>query len=159
MLLCSQVSLLFERLGKHWRISPLPFHLLPGFLRTIHLPLGIRADHQKWGSIGIVSGICSGGEHETPLDGGSQRPPYSMWYHGGMILLAWVPVEDWEVVDGSLNAIEKALQVVSSHSPNKATWTATGPVGWISLTALKVNMDSTLCDSMPVATCRDSWKN
>ena len=110
-------------------------------------------------TIGIVSGICSGGKHETPLDGGSQRPPYSMWYSVGMILLAWVPVEDWEVVDGSPNGTEKVLQVVSSHSPNKATWTAAGTVGWIFLSALKVNMDSTLCDSMPVATCRDSWKN
>lgn len=53
-------------------------------------------------------------------------------------------MEDWEVGDGSPNGIEKALQVVSSHSPNKAAWIAAGTVRWIFLTALKVNMDSTL---------------
>ena len=37
--------------------------------------------------------------------------------------------------------------MVSSHLPNKAAWTATGTVGWISLTALKVNMDLALCDA------------
>ena len=39
------------------------------------------------------------------------------------------------------------LQMVSSHLPNKVAWTATGTVGWISLTALKVNMDLALCDA------------
>ena len=34
--------------------------------------------------------------------------------------------------------------------PNKVTWTAAGTMGWISLAALKVNMDSALHDAMPV---------
>ena len=34
--------------------------------------------------------------------------------------------------------------------PNKAAQTATGTVGWIFLTALKVNMDLVLCDATPV---------
>ena len=36
--------------------------------------------------------------------------------------------------------------MVSSHLPNKVARTATGTVGWIFLTALKVNMDLALCD-------------
>ena len=44
----------------------------------------------------------------------------------------------------------KMLQMVSSHLPNKAAQTATGTVGWIFLTALKVNMDLVLCDATPV---------
>ena len=39
------------------------------------------------------------------------------------------------------------LQMVSSHLPNKVARTATGTVGWIFLTALKVNMDLALCDA------------
>ena len=36
---------------------------------------------------------------------------------------------------------------MSSHLLNKAAWTAAGNVGWIFLTALKVNMDSALQDA------------
>ena len=35
------------------------------------------------------------------------------------ILLVWAVVEDWEVVDGLSDSLEKALQAVSSHLPNK----------------------------------------
>ena len=38
-----------------------------------------------------------------------------MWY-----LVA--PVEDWEVVDGSPDSLEKALQAVSSHLPGKLAY-------------------------------------
>lgn len=55
-----------------------------------------------------------------------------MWYHVAAILSAWDLVEDWEVVDSSLDSIEKVLQAVSSHLPNKAAQTAAGSVGWIS---------------------------
>ena len=65
-------------------------------------------------------------EPEAPLDGEGQWPPYSMWYHVAMILLVWALVEDWKLVDGSLVSTEKALQVVSSHLPNKAAQIATG---------------------------------
>lgn len=47
-----------------------------------------------------------------------------MWYHVAAILSAWDLVEDWEVVDSSLDSIEKVLQAVSSHLPNKAAQTA-----------------------------------
>ena len=62
-----------------------------------------------------------------------------------MVLSAWALVEDWEVVDRSLDSTEKALQVVSSHLPDKVAWIAAGTVGWIFLPALKANMDSALC--------------
>ena len=65
-----------------------------------------------------------------------------------VILSAWALVEDWEVVDGSLDSIEKMLEVVSSRLPNKVAQIATGTMGWIFLTALKANMDSALCDAM-----------
>ena len=42
-----------------------------------------------------------------------------MWYHVAMILLVWAVVEDWEVVGGLSDSLEKALQAVSSHLPNK----------------------------------------
>ena len=57
------------------------------------------------------------------------------------------PVEDWEVVDGSLENIEKVLRAVSSHLPDKVAWTAAGTVGQIFQTSLKVNMDSALCET------------
>ena len=49
-------------------------------------------------------------EQETPLAAGSQWPPHSMWYHVATILSAWIPVEDWEEVDGSPDSTEKMLQ-------------------------------------------------
>ena len=80
------------------------------------------------------------GKPEAPLDGGSQWPADSKWYCVSLTLLAWAPGEDWEAVDRSPNSAEKALEVVSSFLPNKAPCTAVGTVGWIFLTALKVNM-------------------
>ena len=71
-----------------------------------------------------------------------------MWFCVAVILSAWALVEDWEVVDGSLDSIEKMLEVVSSRLPNKVAQIATGTMGWIFLTALKANMDSALCDAM-----------
>ena len=68
-----------------------------------------------------------------------------------VILLVWAPVEDWEVVDSSPDSFEKALQAVSSRLPNKAAQTAAGSVGWIFVTALKVNMDNVLSD--PTLVC------
>ena len=80
-----------------------------------------------------------------PLDGGSQWPPYSVWYQVAAIFLVWAPVEDWETVDGSPDSIEKVLQAVRSHFLNKVAGTATGTVGWIFLTPLKANMNSAVC--------------
>ena len=71
-----------------------------------------------------------------------------MWFCVAVILSAWALVEDWEVVDGSLDSIEKMLEVVSSRLPNKVAQIATGTMEWIFLTALKANMDSALCDAM-----------
>ena len=51
---------------------------------------------------------------------------------------------------GRLGSSEKALQVVSSHLPNKNAWTAAGTVGWTFLTDLKANMDHALCVAMLV---------
>ena len=51
------------------------------------------------------------GKPEAPLDGGSQWPLYSLWYCVAVILLAWALVEDWEVVNGSPDSIEKVLEV------------------------------------------------
>ena len=64
-------------------------------------------------------------------------------------------VEDWEVVDRPPDSIEKMLQVVSSRLPNKAAWTAAGMVGWIFLTALKVNMNNALCDAALVCNVQE----
>ena len=69
---------------------------------------------------------------------------------GSRALSVWVPVEDWEAVDGSLDSTEKALQVVSSRLPDKVACTATGTRGWIFLIALKANTASALIDAMSV---------
>ena len=50
-------------------------------------------------------------------------------------------MEDWEVVNGSPDSIEKALYVVSSHLPDRVAQTATGIMGQI---FLKVNVASAL---------------
>ena len=84
------------------------------------------------------------------MEGGSQWPPHSMWYPVARVLSAWAPVEDWEVVDRSLDSTEKALQAVNSHLLDRAAWTAAGTVVWVFLTALKVNMNSALHDAMQV---------
>lgn len=63
-----------------------------------------------------------------------------MWNIVTEVLSAWAPVEDWEAVDGSQDSIEKVLEAVSSPLPNKAALTAAGSMGWIFLTALKVNI-------------------
>lgn len=73
-----------------------------------------------------------------------------MWYHAAVILLAWAPVGDWKVVDGSPDSTEKVVQAVSSYLLKKVAQTALGTVVWIFLTALKVNMNSTLHDAMLV---------
>ena len=62
----------------------------------------------------------------------------------------WALVEDWEAVDGLSDSLEKTLQAVSSHLPNKVVQTAAGTTEWIFLTALKVNMDSALHDAAQV---------
>ena len=82
------------------------------------------------------------------MDGGSQWPPHSMWNPVTEVLSAQAPVEDWETVDGSQDSIEKVLEAVSSPLPNKAALIAAGTVGWIFLTALKVNMDHALCNAV-----------
>ena len=46
-----------------------------------------------------------------------------------MVLSAWAPVEDWEAVGKSPYSIEKVLQVISSHLPDKVAWTTTGTMG------------------------------
>ena len=51
-----------------------------------------------------------------------------MWYPVARVLSAWAPVEDWEVVDRSLDSTEKALQAVNSHLLDRAAWTAAGTV-------------------------------
>ena len=89
-------------------------------------------------------------EPAAPMDGGSQWPPHSMWNPVTEVLSSWAPVEDWETVDWSQDSIEKVLEAVSSPLPNKAALTAAGTVGWIFLTALKVNMDHALRDAVQV---------
>ena len=37
-----------------------------------------------------------------------------MWYLMAMFLSTWAPLEDWEMVDGSLDSIEDVLQAVNS---------------------------------------------
>ena len=83
------------------------------------------------------------GETEAPLDGGSQRPAQSAWYPAAKVL----SVGDWDVVDSSLDSMEKALQAVSSRLPNTAAQSAAGPAGWIFRTGLKARMDSALRDA------------
>lgn len=43
----------------------------------------------------------------------------------------------------------------SSHLPNRAAQTAAGTVGWIFLTALKVNMNNALCDAALVCNVQE----
>ena len=50
-------------------------------------------------------------------------------------------------MDGSPDSKEMALQAMSSHLLNKMAQTAADTVGWIFLTALKVNTGSALCDA------------
>lgn len=88
------------------------------------------------------------------MDGGSQWPPLSMWYQVAMVLLAWAPLEGWEPEDGAPTTLEKVLQAVSSHLLDTAAGTAAGTLGWIFLTALKVNMDNALHDAAQVLSCR-----
>lgn len=47
-------------------------------------------------------------------------------------------------------SIEKALQVASSRLQDKAACMATDTMGWILLTALKVNMENAFCDAARV---------
>ena len=75
-----------------------------------------------------------------------EAPTQSMCYQAAPVLSVWKLMEDWEAVGGSPDNIEKAWQVVSSRLPDKVA----GTVGWIFLTALKVNMDSALCDATQV---------
>lgn len=91
-------------------------------------------------------------ESKTALDGGSQWPPYSMWYPVARVLLVWALVEDWEVVDWSPDSLEKALQGANSHLLDRAAHTATGTRGWAFLIALTVNMDSEPRDAAQVRT-------
>ena len=50
---------------------------------------------------------------------------------GGLSPLGVGPsgTHQWEVVDGSLDSLDKALQAVSSHLPDKVAWTTTGTMG------------------------------
>ena len=75
-----------------------------------------------------------------------------------VILLVWAPVEDWEAVDRSLDSPEKSLEAVSSHFLNKGAGIAAGTVGWIFLTALKMNIDSVLHDTMLVPNVQKHWE-
>ena len=86
-------------------------------------------------------------ESKTLLDGGSQWPPYSIWYTVARVLLVWALVEDWEVVDWSPDSLEKVLQGVNSHLLDRVAHTAAGTRGWMFLIALMVNMDSELHDT------------
>ena len=61
-----------------------------------------------------------------------------MWYNVATIILVWALMGNWEVVDRSLDSIEKALHVVSSLLPDKAAPTAAGTMQWIFLTALRL---------------------
>ena len=78
------------------------------------------------------------------------RRQRSLCYQVAAVFSVWTLMEDWEVVGSSPDSIEKALQVVSSHLPDKVAWIAAGTVGWIFLPALKANMDSALCDATQV---------
>lgn len=93
------------------------------------------------------------------MDGGSQWPPHNMWYQVAMVLLVWAPVEGWEAEDGSPTTLEKVLQAVRSCLPDTVAGTATGTLGWIFLTALKVNTDNALHDAAQVLSCRDRQKS
>lgn len=73
-----------------------------------------------------------------------------MWYHIAVILLMWASVEDWKAMNGSLDSTEKSLEAVSSHLLNKVAEIAAGTVGWIFMTALKMNINSVFHDTMLV---------
>ena len=65
-------------------------------------------------------------------------------------------MEDWEVMDSSPDSTEKALKALSSYLLKKVVPTAAGTVGWVFLTALKANIESTLCDATPVCNVQRS---
>lgn len=50
-------------------------------------------------------------------------------------------------------------EAVSSHLLNKATQTAPGMMGWIFLTALKANIDQTLCNAALVHNLQKHLEN
>ena len=65
-----------------------------------------------------------------------------MRYLVAMVLLEWAPVEDCQVVDRLPDSIEKVLQAVSFCLPDKVAHTTASTMGWIFLTDLNVNMES-----------------
>lgn len=71
---------------------------------------------------------------------------------GGLSPLGVGPrgTHQWEVGDGSLGSLDKALQGVSSHLPDKVAHTATVTVRRISLTSLEANMDGAICNATQV---------
>ena len=71
---------------------------------------------------------------------------------GGLSPLGVGPsgTHQWEVVDGSLDSLDKALQAVSSHLPDKVAHAATVTVRRIFLTSLEANMDGAICNAAQV---------
>lgn len=71
---------------------------------------------------------------------------------GGLSPLGMGPcgTHQWEVVDGSLDSLDRALQVVSSDLPDKVAHTATVTVRRIFLTSLEANADGAICNAAQV---------
>ena len=82
------------------------------------------------------------------MEGGSQWPPQSMWYPAATVLSAWVPVEDWEAVNGSPVILKRHYRRRALTCwPKQPIHTAANTVRWVLLTALKMNMENALPDA------------
>ena len=71
---------------------------------------------------------------------------------GGLSPLGVGPsgTHQWEVVDGSLDSLDKALQAVSSDLPDKVAHTATVTVRRVFLTSLEANADGAIWNAAQV---------
>ena len=88
------------------------------------------------------------GKSEAPLDGASQWPPDSIWYCVASVLLTRAPMEDWDWMVHWILLKRHYRQWVPICQTRRHA--LPGTVGWVFLSALKANTDSTLCDATPM---------
>ncbi|KAF6390299.1 hypothetical protein mRhiFer1_007873 [Rhinolophus ferrumequinum] len=89
-------------------------------------------------------------------------PPHSAWYLVATVLRSWTPEEGWEVMDGSLASVERAVQALAEWLPVEVKGTAVY-VGWMFLTTLCNNMEDGLNeiaqvpDQQPWGEALEAW--
>ena len=88
------------------------------------------------------------GKSEAPLGGASQWPTDGIWYCVASVPLTWAPVEDWDWMVHWILLKRHYRQWVPICQTRRHA--LPGTVGWVFLSALKANTDSTLCDATPM---------